>query len=149
MKDSKDFAETEISRRALLCGFGAIAATAAGFSLDSASAASGVTKLSGGKVSVDLAANKALAKVGGAVLFTAKDGFPAALVRTAAGAKGLTAISLVCTHMGVTVAQSQGKWICPAHGSLYALNGAVLGGPASSPLKKYPVTVTATKVVIG
>lgn len=148
MKDSKDFAEKEISRRALLCGFGAIAA-AAGFSLVSASAAVGVTKVAGGKFSVDLTANKVLAKVGGAVLFTAKDGSPAALVRTAAGSKGLTAISLVCTHMGVTVAESQGKWICPAHGSLYALNGAVLGGPASTPLKKYPVTVTASKAIIG
>ena len=149
MKDSKDFAEKEISRRALLCGFGAIAAAAAGFSLDSASAAVGVTKVAGGKFSVDLTANKVLAKVGGAVLFTAKDGSPAALVRTAAGSKGLTAISLVCTHLGATVAESQGKWICPAHGSLYALNGAVLGGPASTPLKKYPVTVTASKAIIG
>ena len=149
MKDSEQNEEGAISRRALLCGFGAIAATTVGFSLDSASAATGVTKVAGGKFSVDLKANKVLAKVGGAVLFTYKDGTPAALVRTAPGINGLTAISLVCTHMGVTVGESQGKWICPAHGSLYALNGAVLGGPATTGLKKYPVTATATKAVIG
>ncbi len=149
MKDSEHIDGGAISRRALLCSFGAVAATAVGFSLDSASAATGITKVAGGKFSVDLKANKVLAKVGGAVLFTYKDGTPAALVRTAAGANGLTAISLVCTHMGVTVGESQGKWICPAHGSLFALNGALLGGPASTGLKKYPVTVTATKAVIG
>ena len=140
---------SEISRRGLLCGLGAVAALTFGFSPESAIAASGVTKLKNGKYQIDLAANKVLAKIGGAVSFAQSDGSPAVVVRTATGNKGISAVSLVCPHAGFIVKEVDKKWQCPAHGSLFALDGKLLGGPATTALKKYPVTISGTKATIG
>ena len=47
-----------------------------------------------------------------------------------------SAVSGVCSHLGCTVAAtSDGRTLdCPCHGSRYALDGAVLHGPADEPL---------------
>jgi len=140
---------SEISRRGVLCGIGAVTALALGFAPENAIAAAGVTKLKNGKYQIDLTANKILATIGGAVSFTQSDGTPAVVVRTATGNKGISAVSLVCPHAGVTVQEVDKKWQCPAHGSLFALDGKLLGGPAKSALKKYPVTVSGSKATIG
>ena len=70
-------------------------------------------------------------------------------IRTAAGTKGLSAISLSCTHNGVTVMQQGNEWVCPAHGSQFGLNGKLIQGPARTALQKYPITATATTAMIG
>jgi cytochrome b6-f complex iron-sulfur subunit len=51
------------------------------------------------------------------------------------------ALSKVCTHSQCTVTyNSTNKDIpCPCHGSKFTTNGAVVNGPATSPLKKYDV----------
>jgi cytochrome b6-f complex iron-sulfur subunit len=51
------------------------------------------------------------------------------------------ALSKVCTHSQCTVTyNSSSKDIpCPCHGSKFNTEGAVLNGPANSPLKKYNV----------
>ena len=137
-----------VSRRTVLCG---IALIAAGLTAESASAATtavGVTQ-AGKKIKLDLAKNKSLAKVGGVVQIDLSDGSSLAVIRTAAGNKGLVALNLSCTHNGVTVMQQGNGWICPAHGSQFELNGKLVQGPARSALQKYPISVTGKTAVIG
>ncbi len=45
--------------------------------------------------------------------------------------QGFYAISAICTHLGCIVAQDpNGGFRCPCHGSVFAADGAVRGGPA-------------------
>jgi cytochrome b6-f complex iron-sulfur subunit len=53
----------------------------------------------------------------------------------------IIAYSLVCTHLGCTVAESVTGFGCPCHGSRYDENGNVLAGPAQKPLKTLRVEV--------
>jgi Rieske Fe-S protein len=59
--------------------------------------------------------------------------------------------SAVCTHQGCTVNSVSGEAIsCPCHGSRFdAQTGAVIAGPAPSPLPKIPVTVRGNNVYTG
>jgi cytochrome b6-f complex iron-sulfur subunit len=47
------------------------------------------------------------------------------------GAEGFHAISSVCTHLGCIAERAEnGEFSCPCHGSRFAADGAVTGGPA-------------------
>ena len=48
------------------------------------------------------------------------------------------AVSPSCTHMGCLVSfnGAEREWECPCHGSRFALDGAVLQGPATRPLRR-------------
>ena len=86
--------------------------------------------------------------VGSVMQYTAPDGNPAFLFRTNAG---VFAYSATCTHQGCTVGYNPaGKTLdCPCHGSTFdpANGGAVLGGPAPSPLPKYSVAIVGNSIV--
>ena len=139
----------QIGRRGLLCG---AIALAVGLSTDIASAAvaaQGIKQRKDGKLDIDLSKNPALKKVGGAITIDLSDGSSVAVVRTAAGVKGLTVLNLSCTHNGVTVMQNGNQWLCPAHGSQFTLAGKVLQGPARTALFKYPSSATLKTLTIG
>ena len=61
------------------------------------------------------------------------------------------AFSAVCTHMGCIVSQiSNGTIDCPCHGSQYSIkDGAVVAGPAPSPLPAEPIKLSGTSIVLG
>jgi cytochrome b6-f complex iron-sulfur subunit len=95
---------------------------------------------------------QALAKVsdipaGGSLKVNGTDGKPVILFRNG---DTVTAHSAICTHMGCTVNTNGAELDCPCHGSKYnAQTGAILNGPAPSPLPEIKVTVSGGSVVAG
>lgn len=49
----------------------------------------------------------------------------------------ISAVSLTCTHLGCTIALDGDRFACPCHGSVFALDGRVLHGPAEKKLNFY------------
>jgi len=64
------------------------------------------------------------------------DGEKVAVHRDVAGQ--VHVVSAVCTHMGCILHwnNAEKSWDCPCHGSRFAINGAVLEGPAIKPLSR-------------
>jgi len=54
-----------------------------------------------------------------------------------------TALTATCTHLGCLVRYERDSddLRCPCHGGRYALDGSVIGGPPSRPLRVIPVSV--------
>ena len=103
------------------------------------------------KITADASGGKAAARgqeiakisrvpAGSAVNFDTS-GSPAVLIHLQNGK--FAAYSAVCTHQGCTVAYQNGQLFCPCHGSVFdpSRGGAVLSGPAPSPLPRIPVKV--------
>ncbi len=63
---------------------------------------------------------------------------------------GLTVYSPICTHLGCHYNWDAAKkhFVCPCHGSIFALDGAVLGGPAPRPLDTLPAKVVNGELYI-
>jgi Rieske Fe-S protein len=58
--------------------------------------------------------------------------------------------SAICTHQGCIVEAAGNQFRCPCHGSVYnATTGAVIQGPAPSPLPKIPVQIRKGEIVPG
>jgi Rieske Fe-S protein len=83
--------------------------------------------------------------VGGGKIYTS-----AKVVVTQPTSGQYKAFSAVCTHVGCIMSQvANGTIDCPCHGSEFKItNGAVVTGPAPSPLPSKRITVTAGKVVL-
>jgi thiosulfate dehydrogenase [quinone] large subunit len=71
-----------------------------------------------------------------------KTGDPAWVLQLTAGQ--FTAYDAICPHQGCTVGFVSAKegFACPCHGSRFAADGRLLGGPATRGLTAIPVTVT-------
>jgi Rieske Fe-S protein len=53
-----------------------------------------------------------------------------------------TVFSARCPHLGCRIARLDGdQFVCPCHGSRFALDGSVARGPATRPLQSLPYTV--------
>ena len=72
------------------------------------------------------------------------------IVVTQPTAGQFTGLSAVCPHQGCAVnAVTDGAILCPCHGSRFALDGAVVQGPAVQPLAERPVTVADGSVTLA
>lgn len=58
--------------------------------------------------------------------------------------RGFAVASAVCTHLGCTVKffDSDNRFHCPCHGSVFGANGSVIHGPAPRALQWFEVTLT-------
>jgi len=61
---------------------------------------------------------------------------------------GFHAMSLVCTHLGCTVAVTPAGILCPCHGSRFDRRGEVLEGPANRPLPRLPFEVRGERLIV-
>jgi nitrite reductase/ring-hydroxylating ferredoxin subunit len=63
----------------------------------------------------------------------------------------VTAISLLCTHLGCRVRwfPSRNTYICPCHDGTFDAEGRPIAGPPVEPLDRVPVVVEGERVRIG
>ena len=99
---------------------------------------------SGGAAAPAALASTSDVPVGGGKILTDKK-----IVLTQPKSGEFHGFSAVCTHAGCTVGSvSDGTINCPCHGSRFSVtNGAVVNGPATSPLPPVNVKVQGTSIV--
>jgi Rieske Fe-S protein len=114
---------------------------------DDAMAADGIRRKANGQVVVTVAQVPGLARVGGTVMLGSVRGVPIAVVRT--GRRAFRALDLRCTHQGATVRTSGSAWLCPAHGSRFAGDGSVIGGPAQRSLSTVRSSFADGRLTVG
>lgn len=67
--------------------------------------------------------------------------FPEYRIRLAVTEQGISALSLVCPHLGCIVKEGDGGFHCPCHGSQFDENGKIIGGPAPRSLLWHQVSL--------
>jgi Rieske Fe-S protein len=125
----------------LLAGAGVLAACGGG----SSGTGSGGNQTPGAQSTGPIAAVSDV-PVGGALSVTL-DGRPILLTQADAGT--IVGLSAICTHQQCTVGTHGGELLCPCHGSVYALDGSNVSGPAPRPLDPVPVHVVGDQVLAG
>jgi cytochrome b6-f complex iron-sulfur subunit len=99
-----------------------------------------------GRLELALAHYPELAAPGGA-LKVRPDGAETPIFVLAQEGGEFLALSPLCTHLGCVVELQGTRIVCPCHGSTFDRAGAVLQGPASDPLERYPLTVSSDGVI--
>lgn len=86
--------------------------------------------------------NSALSNVGGSVLLDDEN----ILIRSSQSQ--FLAVNLICRHKGCTVELQGDKFVCPCHGSEYAIDGKVTQGPSKANLKTWETNFDADKGIV-
>jgi cytochrome b6-f complex iron-sulfur subunit len=60
--------------------------------------------------------------------------YPEKKVMVTRDEEGVSAISLICTHLGCVVTRIEEGFSCPCHGTIFDSQGLVVEGPAPKPL---------------
>jgi cytochrome b6-f complex iron-sulfur subunit len=155
MEENKPTSEG-VSRRKFLKAVALSSGAVAAGSLLAGCAGQAATSAGGGApsgaITLDLTKpeNQALAATGGSVALEANALDPLGIFVLRTGAASVQAFSRKCTHLGCAVGAFQGAVAtCPCHGSQYDSTGAVLKGPAPSPLKKYQAVLSGSTITIS
>ena len=63
----------------------------------------------------------------------------------------IVAFSPICTHLGCAYHwdAANGDFVCPCHNSVFALDGAVVSGPAPRPLDRFETKVEDSQLWLG
>jgi cytochrome b6-f complex iron-sulfur subunit len=134
-----------LSRRTVLVGGITVAGAAGLAAVAGCSAKSSAAATPPSSTGPQVLAAVASIPVGNAVSATL-DGKPILISQPTAG--DIVAFTAICTHQGCTVAPAGKEFQCPCHGSVYnAATGAVIQGPAPSPLASIPIKVEGGNVV--
>lgn len=140
-----------VTRRALLGGVGAAAAvgavtacgTSAGSEPGPASVPAPTTTTPPGP-DAQVVAAVADVPVGGGVLLAGKR-----LVLTQPTAGDFHAFVAICTHQGCNITEVEDdRIVCRCHGSVFALDGAPIEGPAKRRLATRPIEARGTDLVV-
>lgn len=135
------------SRRRFL-GEAALAGGAAMLSGTLTACASAMVRYQGriadGRLRVPAAQVEALPKSGGVLVVAPGLTESIWLIRTdEEDGAGFLAIGSECTHLSCGVRLEDGFIRCRCHGSVFELDGSVIRGPATMPLRRYEVTTVA------
>lgn len=97
------------------------------------------TSVPEGAIAIRLSDYPDLEKVGGQAYINSSVG---PLIVARISESEFVCLSSVCTHAGCSVVyrSSQDDFYCPCHGSVFADDGTVLNGPATTPLASYDTT---------
>jgi cytochrome b6-f complex iron-sulfur subunit len=99
-----------------------------------------------GVIALNVDASSPLAAVGGAALIQTSSG-NFLVARTAQDT--FVALTAICTHQQCTVSGFESSnYVCPCHGSRYTLTGAVVQGPAPSPLRQFATRFASPTLTI-
>ena len=144
MKDRNDISAC-IGRREFLVKAGLVAG---GVVLTVSSLANSAFGAAFEDVTIDLATDSPLAKVGGSQIVDSTAG---KIIVVHEADDKYFAFSAKCTHKGglVEYDAAANKLNCPKHGSAFdGVDGKVVKGPADEPLKAYPAKAADKKVTV-
>ena len=128
-----------VCQLASVAAFGGLVAACGGGPTSPSDIGTSLPVLSGsrtnGVTTVSIGAGSPLAATGG-MAFVQAGSANFLVARTGAGS--FTALSTICTHQQCNVTNVSGSlFVCPCHGSEYDTSGAVVRGPAPSPLRSF------------
>ena len=106
----------------------------------------GKATMCGANLCLSLAENPDLADAGGILLFTQAPGKTIFVTRVSD--TELRALSGVCTHAGCIVEWEGSRFDCPCHGSQFTATGAVMKGPAGTPLRTFTTMLEGDQLTI-
>ena len=70
------------------------------------------------------------------------------VVQDPANPDAVVAMDARCTHQGCAVDWEDGSFVCPCHGSAFAVDGSVEAGPAEQPLEAFETKIEGDQIFV-